>query len=225
MSRFARTTTLLLLACLSGLTLAAQVSLTMEVQQEKKGKLVDKGSSTVTIISDGDRIAIKTLADDNETTIIYDTPNKTMTTVTAADGKLTAMRMPIVKMKQKQAETFEGTFEATGEKKQILGYTTEKYLVADDGVTSEMWVANVPGFDYGLIAQGAGQNAAAPPHIPGVESPVVLEGHTPSKNGKTVTHMYIRAVAAGRDVDLAAMEVPAGAEMTDMSAMLKGFGN
>ncbi len=187
----------------------------MEVQQEKKGNLVDKGSSTMTIISDGERFTVTTMVDEDDSTIIYDKPNKTMTTITRSDGRLVGVRMPIISARSKQADGFDGTFEATGEKKEIIGYTAEKYLVANDGVTSEMWVANVPGFDYGLLPEGAGQTAPAPPRIPGIPNPVVLEGHTPSKNGKEVIHMYIRAVAAGDAVDLSRMEVPAGVEIND----------
>lgn len=213
----------LLVCCFAGATLAAQVSLTMEVQQEKKGKMVDKGSSTMTMVSDGERGAIITAMEDGETRIIYDAQNKNVTTISPSDGKLVAMRMPLIGMKGKTpaAADFEGTFEATGETKEILGYRTEKFLVTKDGEVMECWVADIPGFDYGLIAEGLGQKAGAQPEVPGVDSPVVLEAHSPSKGGKEVTHMYIRAVASGSDVDLAMLEVPAGVELTDMSALMK----
>ncbi len=224
-----RSTTLieafLFIVCLvAGLSLHAQIFLTMEVQQEKKGKMVDKGSSVVSITSDGDRIAIETTTDGTEAIIIYDTEGKTMTTISTHKGERSAIRMPLIKLPKSKQDGFEGTFVATGEKKTIIGYSAEKYRVTDDGTTSEMWVADIPGFDYGLIAEGVGQTAAAKPAVAGVDNPMVLEAHSPSKNGKEVVHMYIRAVATGGDVDLGAFEVPAGVELQDMSAMLKGFG-
>ena len=215
---------LILLLCLlvtTGLSLRAQVMLTMEVEMEKKGKRVEKGSAEMTMVSDGDRSAVITRTSDTEMRMIVDNRNKTTTTVTEVDGKLTAVRMPRINVKTGKQKGFEGTFRATGERRTILGYDTEKFVVTDGGDVTDAWVADIPGFDYALISEGLVGDATPVPDVPGVASPVVLEAHTSSKGGKEVTHMYIRAIGTGSDVDLGLLEVPAGAEMQDMSALLR----
>lgn len=227
---FATTALLALAIALTAGASFAQASITMEIQQEKKGKRLTKNDVTTTMVGDGQRAAIVTeMADGTEMTMIVDPGERHTTTITAdKDGKRTAIRMPNIKLpKGKQPDMrFEGEFEATGETRTILGYEAEKYLVTQDGNVSDMWVADVPGYDYGLVAEGLGHGdaGAGAPEIAGVDSPVVLESHTTSKNGKEVVHLYVRAIAVGGDVDVSLLEVPAGVELQDMTALLKGFG-
>lgn len=208
----------------------AQVSITMEVQQEKKGKRIEKNDVTTTMMGDGQRGAVITeMPDGTGVTMVVDPQARHTTTVmTDKNGERSAVRMPNIKLpKGSQPDmVFDGEFEATGETKTILGYEAEKYLVTQEGNTSEMWIANVPGYDYNLIAEGLGHGdaGAGAPDIGGVEYPVALESHTTSKNGKEATHLYVRDIAVGADVDMSLMEVPAGVELNDMSALLKGFG-
>ena len=208
----------------------AQVSITMEIQTDKKGKHVAKNDVTTTLVSDGRRGAIVTdMADGTAMSMIVDPGERhTTTVITDDEGRRSAVRMPSVKVpKGRQPDMgFDGDFEATGETREILGYAAEKYLVTQYGQASEVWVADVPGYDPELIAEGLGHGGGdvRAPDVPGMDNPVALEAHTTSKNGKQVTHMYVRAIAAGEDVDLGMLEVPAGVELQDMTALLRGLG-
>ena len=215
---------------LAAAPLAAQVSITMEIQMEKKGKRVEKHDVTTTLVGDGERGAIHTeTADGSVMTMIVDAGARhTTTVVTDGKGERSAVRMPNIKVPKSQRldAGFDGDLERTGETRTILGHRAEEYIVRDGGDVTEVWIADVPGYDYNLIVDGLGQAGAGAdaPEVDGMEYPVALESHTTSKGGKEVAHMYVRAIAVGGDVDLSMMEVPPGVELMDMSAMLKGLG-
>ena len=216
----------LVLACAA--TLPAQSLITMEMTFDKKGKRVDKRTTVVTLVADGQRAAVVTeMADGTASQMIYDVANKRMTTVATDDkGERTAVRLPTIKLPKDVGPAFDGDIRPTGETREILGYTAEKMIVTQDGNVSEAWVADVPGYDATLFAASVGQDeaVASAPQIDGYDHPAVLEMHTTSKNGKEVTHMIVTEVASGSDVDMSLFEVPAGVELMDMSALLQGIG-
>ena len=215
-----------LTVCLSlalATSLGAQISMTMEVEVERKGKIDEDKGSTLRLVSDGTRTAVITETDGVASHIIIDAGDNTMTTIaTDRDGVVTAVKMPQLKLGGSRVKPFDGEIQATGETKDLLGYRAEKYIITDGGDVTEAWIADVPGFDYAMIGESLTRNRIPTPTIPGVDQPVTLEGHTATRKGKEVVHLYVRAIATGAEVDRGLLEVPAGTQVQDMSALFGG---
>ena len=211
----------------AGVVLAqAPASMTIEIVTEKRGRRVDGRSLTMTLLTDGDaRFGFAVDEGGGELHTIFDADDNTVTTV--AEGGARATVMPMPRLRARDVEAYAGEVEATAETKEILGYTATRYvLTSPGGDVTETWLAEVPGFRYrdlfGRLRGRAGARLAPP--LPDLPDAVSLESHTTSRNGREVTHAYARALATGEGVDLGALEVPGGAEVTDVTDLGRLFG-
>ena len=200
-------------------------SMTTEIVTEKKGKVDDKRSLTMTLVSDGaDRFAFVTVpaTGEEELTMIFNSAENKMTTVTTDGESAHATVVPLPKVRERDLRAFAGRIEPTTETREILGHTATKVMVyADDGTVTEAWVAEIPGLSYADLfgkMRGRGSEQLVP-KLPEMPDAVALESHSTSKNGKEVTHTYVRSLATGADVDLSPLEIPASAEVMDLGSL------
>ena len=216
---------LLALSAATGVRAQMAASLTTEIIAEKKGERDDKRSLTMTLVSDGaDRFAFATVpaAGEGEMTVIFNSATNKMTTVITDEGGAQATIIPLPKVRERDLREFAGRIEPSAETREILGYTATKVMVyADDGTVTEAWVAEIPGLSYGdLFGKMRGRgNEQLVPRLPEMPDALALESHSTSRNGKEVTHAYVRSIATGGDVDLGPLEVPASAQVTDVSSL------
>lgn len=199
------------------------VAMDYEMQVEKRGRIDEDEAMDMTLVyGGGERTAIVIETGGERLHTIFDGADNTITTVQDERGGPQALILPMPKIKQRDLDDYAGEVERTDETKDILGYTATKYiLVDDDGQTTEAWVASIPGLSYEdtfgkLRATDGARSIPRPSDLPDA---ITLESHTTSRNGRKVYHSYARGLRRGAEVDLSALEVPAGAEVMDMTSM------
>ncbi|MFK8056760.1 MAG: DUF4412 domain-containing protein [Saprospiraceae bacterium] len=205
----------------------APVQIVMEFETEKKGKRVDNESGNYTVAFSDSRYAMITGTADQQIQLIVDVDGRTMTTVTTdKKGETAAIKMPLIRMGKGLFEDLNQNVEQTEEVRKILGYDCRKYIVSNDGDVTESWIANVPGLAWGELAQAliggkksSTSNLMAP--IKDMPNAFALESHTTLKGGKKVVHSYVRTLNLGTDADLSALEIPANAEVQDLTGLMK----
>ena len=225
--------TLLLAASLIAGTLLAQdatpLTVTMDYETHRKGKRVDKRSGTLTVtFGPDDRYAMTTreTAASPPVTVIFDGAKRTMTTVAEGDDGLVATVMPMLAVGDRALQAFGDDYEKTGKTREILGRTTHEYRITDDGDVHRAWIASIPELRWGdlaatLTGASAAQARAMLPNIPDVPDAFPLANTTVKRGGKVTTTSTVTALALGADADLSALEIPAGAVVNDLSAMMR----
>lgn len=182
----------------------------------------------MTLTVNGAKAGIIMELEGNQTQIIWDNDSNKMITVTSdKKGKQIAMIMPRISFGQKDIEDYVGDIQRTDETKKILGYDTRKYILTNkDGIT-EAWLANIPEVNWTKLskcltgADGKGMKKNFVPVIPEMPDALALASKTTSTNGKQVSYMEIKEISSGSDVDLSRLEIPKGAEVQDLSSMMK----
>lgn len=204
------------------------VQFEMEFETEKKGKRLDKESGNYSMVFSDTRYAMLTGTSNSESQVIMDVAARTITTVTTdKDGSVIAVKMPMIGIKKNLFDDLVQEVERTGETRKILGYDTRKYIITSNGDVTESWIANVPGLAWGDFAKSIvgskniTSNGGMLTMINDMPNAFSLESHTTVKGGKKVVHAYVRKLALGADADLSALEIPTGAEVQDMTSLMK----
>lgn len=207
------------------------LSIEMEYSTEKRGKPVAKESGAMRMTFEGARYGFTVAqgergGDAAETTVVFDLDARTMTSVSDTDDGLVAVKMPLISLGDQDLPAFEGTVERTDETKTILGYDTRKYILRDGGDVTEAWLAEIPDFSWSDVATGmlGGRKANANrvmSYFEDMPRAFPLESHATTKGGKQVVHSYVRAVDLGGEADLSRLDIPAGAEVQDMTQVLR----
>jgi len=204
-----------------------KVHMLMEYQMEKKGKLVEGESGNISLAFSGSRYALITRSKEVIATIIVDLEGKTMTTISSdKNGTMTGVKMPLIRLGNGLFDNLDQTVEQTEEVKSILGYDCRKYIITTDGDVTESWVANIPGMVWGDLAKSliggkkSGSNKLVSP-IKDMPNAFALESHTTLNGGKKVVHTYVKKLTIGDEADLNSLEIPAHAEVQDMTALMK----
>ena len=204
------------------------VSVVMKYSSEKNGKPVDKEGGIFILTLNGSKASISVEVNGSTNLVIWDEQESKMTTVvTDNKGKQMAMIMPRINLGRKNIDEYVGDIQRTDETKQLLGYDTRKYiLTSKDGVT-EAWLANIPGVSWAELAKaitgsdGKGTKKDFMPVIAEMPDAIALASKTTSRNGKEVSYMEVMEISTGNDVDLSRLEIPSGAEVQDLSSMMK----
>ena len=203
------------------------VMVEMESITEKKGKKDESESGTMIWAIADELFAIHVNLGEGKSQMIIDNRQKTITTVlTDKKGEVTAMKMPQIKIGGSSLDDFEHSFKRTDETKTILGYETRKYIITSkDGSTTESWIAEISQIEWLKVAESmVGGKVAQEKLLPinkDMPHAFPLESHSYSKNGKEVTHTYVRKLLFGGDVDETLFEVPAGVQVQDMSSLMR----
>jgi len=199
----------------------------MEFETMKKGKRIDNESGDYNLTFNDSRYAMVIGTDESTVQLIVDVDKRTMTTVsTDKKGGVSAIKMPLMRLGKGLFEDLNQSIEQTEEVRTILGYDCRKYIITNDGDVTESWIANVPGFVWGELAQsmiGGKKNSTSNLMMPIKDMPNAfpLESHTTMKGGKKVVHSYVKKLALGSDADLSALDIPANAEVQDMTSLMK----
>lgn len=203
------------------------LQITLEFETEKKGKRVDKESGQYMMVFGDSRYAMVTGTADQNVQLIVDVDANTMTTATTdKDGKIVAVKMPLIRMGKSMFNDLNQSVKRTEEVRSILGYDCRKYIVTHDGDVTESWVANVAGLAWGKLAEsliGGKKSSTSTLMTPIKDMPnaFALESHTTMKGGKKIIHSYVRSLKLGAEADLSGLEVPSDAEVQDMTSLMK----
>jgi len=203
------------------------LQIVMEFETEKKGKRIAKESGEYAMVFGGARYAMITGTEGQNVQLIIDIEAKTMTTTTTnKDGEIVAVKMPLIRMGKGMFDNLNHTVTQTEEVRTILGYDCRKYIIMNEGDVTESWIANVPGLAWGELAKaliGGKKSNTTDLMTPIKDMPdaFALESHTTLKGGKKVVHSYVRSLAMGADADLSGLEIPEGAEVQDLTSLMK----
>jgi hypothetical protein len=187
-------------------------SFKMDLQQEKKGKPVKDGSTSIHFYTNAYQTAfrVEDFQDDGKAAIIImDKRNRIMITKTEANGEKTAtkMRMPKVKATVADADVSVGeiSVEKTGEYKTIEGYRCQKYLIETEEQSVEAWMAEDLDIDFSSLGGGLAQvKGAGGGDVKTYQDAYGLKGfslesHSREKGKDEVTHMYIKELVVGKE--------------------------
>ncbi len=203
------------------------IQIVMEFETEKKGRKVDKESGQYAMVFGDSRYALVTANTGAKGHLIMDFNARCITTITKdKNGEIAAVKMPLMKLGNGMMKDLVQTIEETPDRKTILGYDTRKYIVKSNGNVTESWIANVDGIDWGELAEAmfSGKNrnmSSLAPSIEDMPNAIALESHTTTSGGKKVIHSYVRVLAVGDQADLSALEIPADAQVQDMTSLMK----
>ncbi len=126
-----------------------QATLVMQMQSFKKNGKVDDTNNTKMVFGETGECMIMNEGDKDETRMLFD--YKGAATYMINEKEKTAMKMPMInfqKMAEKMAQNFDdmeedtGQWERTGEKKNINGYNSEKYIYTnpEEKTKMDVWV-------------------------------------------------------------------------------------
>lgn len=163
---------------------------------DKKGETFDQ--NMVMLSNDDSNIGAfeMTMAEAQESTVVFDFDNKQMITLVNASGMKMAV---VVKMDPSAYEPSENEntdgedapeFKKTGRSKEILGYTCDEYVAEDDESTMEMWISQEVVVDLfkAFSAYGAQQKQATTPQAyPGLTGTMMEMNSTSKKHAKEKT--------------------------------------
>jgi hypothetical protein len=163
---------------------------------DKKGETYDQ--NMVMLSNDDSNIGAfeMTMAEAQESTVVFDFDNKQMITLVNASGMKMAV---VVKMDPAAYEPTENEnsddedapeFKKTGRSKEILGYTCDEYVAEDDESTMEMWISQEVVVDLfkAFSAYGAQQKQATTPQAyPGLTGTMMEMNSTSKKHAKEKT--------------------------------------
>ena len=127
---------------------------TMEITDKKKGKPSKNSPMRMTYYLNHGQIAIKPeMEDEQNTVMIYDIEDKTMTTLIDQNGERTGMKMkmPSFKLDSKELDGFDATIEATNETRTIDGYDCKKYLIESSDYKGHAWITEEVDLDFEKI--------------------------------------------------------------------------
>lgn len=116
---------------------------TMEVSELKNGKPTKNDAMRMTYHINGNEIAIKPEMDEKqETLMIYNSENQTITTLIDQKGEKSGMKMkmPKMNMASEDSEDLDFTITPTNETKTIHGYECKKYLIESSDYTGHAWI-------------------------------------------------------------------------------------
>lgn len=203
-------------------------SFTMEVTTTKNGKSDKSETMKMDYYLDHSRFAFRTGGNGkggDNSLLIYDMANRTMTTVTDDGKRKQAVIMPLLKIKTKvKSEEVMGdnlTFTRTSETKEIEGYPCVKYLLESDEYTGTVWMTEAFTIDLSVMTQmvkveGASGNSLNWKDLYGVEG-TSLESHITNKKKNETYDAYYTNLRIG-SIDAAVFDL-SGYEVTDMSSM------
>lgn len=163
---------------------------------DKKGETFDQ--KMVMLSNDDSNLGAfeMTMAEAQESTVVFDFDNKQMITLVNASGMKMAV---VVKMDPSAYEPSENDssddedapeFKKTGRSKEILGYTCDEYVAEDDESTMEMWISQEEVVDIfkAFSAYGAQQKQATTPQAyPGLTGTLMEMNSTSKKHVKEKT--------------------------------------
>lgn len=123
---------------------------------------------------------------------IFDKPNNIMVTLMEGMGMKMGMVLNVDYEKDIEKENNQ-TFEKTGNKKEILGYSCEEYLFEDDKSFTTVWISNSD--DLNIVdafnAMSSDKNASSKSLPSGVPKGMMMETNTTNKKSKEVVTMKV----------------------------------
>lgn len=163
---------------------------------DKKGETFDQ--NMVMLSNDDSNIGAfeMSMADAQESTVVFDFDNKQMITLVNTSGMKMAV---VVKMDPSAYEPTENEdsadedapeFKKTGRTKEILGYTCDEYIGEDDEYSTQMWISQEEVIDLfkAFSAYGAQQKQATTPQAyPGLSGTMMEMNSTSKKHAKEKT--------------------------------------
>jgi hypothetical protein len=130
---------------------------------------------------------------ENEGSMIFDSKDNTMLIMMPAQKMYMQMNMNMNSEEIENAKEKENKFRKTGEKKEILGYTCEKWIYKDDESEVESWLTKELGSFIFLSNPQQGSK-------PAWQSRMESQGYFPimvitkDDNGKITSHMEVTSV-------------------------------
>lgn len=204
---------------------ATPLSITMDIETVKKGKVVEDESGTMTMTFGGSKYAMSMDLGKASTTVIFDGEKKTMTSVAETSDGLVATIMPILKVGKQTIEPFTQV-EKTGKSAVMLGHETHEYVLSQGGDPVNAWLAELPevrwaDFVATLTSAQSSQAKAMLPSIEGMPNAFPLKSTSTRKGGKVVSTSVVTQLSIGSEADLSPLEIPAEATVQDMSSLLR----
>lgn len=127
--------------------------------------------------------------------IIYDLDSDVMVTINPKDKTYTSMSTSMMGMfGQSAADEDEETFpemKKTNETKTILGYTATKYIMEDDTMKGEFWMAPEVKFDQAAFAKSMGSLSKNSVPLPEKMQGFMMEMSAFDKQSKTTSNMKV----------------------------------
>lgn len=125
--------------------------------------------------------------------IIYELDGDRMVTINPKDKTYSAMSTSLMGMFGQRAEEEESLPEMTktNETKTILGYTATKYLMEDDTMKGEFWMAPEVKFDQAAFAKSIGSNSKNAVPLPEQMQGFMMEMTAFDKKSKTTSNLKV----------------------------------
>lgn len=159
--------------------------------------------------------------------VIFDTPkNQAIMLMPGQNMYMTYSLSDITSTAERAAKSEDATFEKTGEREKIVGYTCEKYVAKTKDAVTEIWATDELGRFMGL---GSGVGPMAKRNA-GQAWEKLLTGkdffplRVVSKNTKGAETFRMEAVAVEKaPQDASLFAPPPGAQKFDLGGMMKGL--
>ena len=126
--------------------------------------------------------------------MIYELEGDQMVTINPKDKTYSAMSTSMMGMFGQHAEDEKESFPdmvKTNETKTILGYTTTKYIMEDDTMRGEFWMAPEVKFDQAAFAKSIGSNSKNTVPLPEQMQGFMMEMTAFDKKSKTTSNLKV----------------------------------
>lgn len=163
---------------------------------KKNGKKKDDSQMEFLINKDNNIIAMIPVENGKkqESMIVYDAQNKSvLTLISDKDNNKTGMAMKYDPSEVEINEENDISFEKTDERKDILGYSCQKYLAIDDDAETEYWITDEVDLNmrdvFGVMDHGKSKNYDFGDDYP---KGMMMESTTTEKNGTSTTMKIVK---------------------------------
>lgn len=164
---------------------------------------------------------------DQTMSIIYDTPkNEAIMLMPGQNMYMTYSLSDIMGAAEKMTKSDDASFEKTGEKEKIVGYTCEKYIAKTKDATTEIWATDELGRFMGLGGGMGpmGKSKSAPAWEKMIAGKDFFPLRVVSKNPKGTETFRMEAVSVEKAQQAASFFAPPpGAQKFDLGGMMKGL--
>lgn len=156
--------------------------------------------------------------EENSGSMIFDSRNKKMLILMPEEKMYMEMSTSMMDSKTEESDAKDSEMKRTGQKKDILGYTCEKWVYKDDDNTVESWITNELGTFMFISDPMQGKKR------PRWQSELESEGYFPmevvvkDESGKTESTMTVTAVEK-KSLDNSMFQPPKGYQKFSMPGM------